>query len=72
MNRHESSKGHATLFSVAFPLAPALAAVNNYVEIRVDAWKLCQQCKRAEPVQRGERKRIRGRTWGESGCRNRR
>uniref|UniRef100_A0A7S3JMU0 Anoctamin transmembrane domain-containing protein n=1 Tax=Aureoumbra lagunensis TaxID=44058 RepID=A0A7S3JMU0_9STRA len=42
--------GYATLFSAAFPLAPLLAMINNYVELRVDAWKLCQQCKRVEPV----------------------
>mmetsp|Transcript_25165 Transcript_25165/g.86889 ORF Transcript_25165/g.86889 Transcript_25165/m.86889 type:complete len:605 (-) Transcript_25165:15-1829(-) len=42
--------GYATLFSAAFPLAPLLALVNNYVEQRVDAWKLCQQSKRAEPL----------------------
>ncbi|KAJ8612854.1 hypothetical protein CTAYLR_002025 [Chrysophaeum taylorii] len=42
--------GYATLFSAAFPLAPLLAMINNYVEIRVDAWKLCQQTKRAEPA----------------------
>lgn len=42
--------GYATLFSAAFPLAPLLALINNYVELRVDAWKLCQQTKRAEPL----------------------
>ena len=42
--------GYATLFSAAYPLAPLLAMVNNYVELRVDAWKLCQQTRRAEAV----------------------
>ena len=34
---------------VAFPLAPLLALINNFVEIRVDAFKLCYLAKRAEP-----------------------
>ena len=34
--------GYCTLFVAAFPLAPMLAFVNNAIEIRVDAWKLCQ------------------------------
>ena len=29
-----------TLFVVAFPLAPALAFLSNYVEMRVDALKV--------------------------------
>ena len=41
--------GYSTLFVVAFPLAPALAFVNNYIEIRVDGYKLSQECRRAEP-----------------------
>jgi anoctamin-10/anoctamin-7 len=41
--------GYASLFVVAFPLAPLLALMNNYVEIRVDAFKLLQLSKRAEP-----------------------
>ena len=42
--------GYATLFSAAFPLAPLLALANNYVEIRVDAWKISQQSRRVEPT----------------------
>ena len=34
--------GYCTLFVAAFPLAPLMAFVNNAIEIRVDAWKLCQ------------------------------
>jgi len=34
--------GYCTLFVAAFPLAPLLAFINNAIEIRVDAWKLCQ------------------------------
>ena len=40
---------YATLFSCSFTLAPVLAYVNNYVEIRVDAWKICTQCRRPLP-----------------------
>jgi hypothetical protein len=36
--------GYCTLFVAAFPLAPVLALVNNFIEIRLDAWKLCQVC----------------------------
>lgn len=32
--------GYVTLFVVAFPLAPALAFLSNYVEMRVDALKV--------------------------------
>jgi hypothetical protein len=41
--------GYATLFSVAFPLAPVLAFVSNFVEIRVAGWKLLQCTQRPEP-----------------------
>lgn len=41
--------GYTTMFVAAFPLATVLSLVNNYVEIRVDAWKLCQLMRRAEP-----------------------
>ena len=37
------------MFIVAFPLATTMSFVNNYVEMRVDAWKLCQLCRRPEP-----------------------
>lgn len=43
--------GYITLFVVAFPLAPLLALVNNYVEARSDAFKLLTQLQR--PVPRG-------------------
>jgi hypothetical protein len=41
--------GYTTMFVAGFPLAPLMSIVNNYVEIRVDAWKLCQLCRRPEP-----------------------
>ena len=41
--------GYSTLFSAAFPMAPILALVNNFVEIRIDAWKLLELNRRAEP-----------------------
>ena len=37
------------MFVAAFPLASLMSFVSNYIEIRVDAWKLCQQCRRPEP-----------------------
>lgn len=37
------------MFVAAFPLAALISFVSNYIEIRVDAWKLCQQCRRPEP-----------------------
>lgn len=41
--------GYTTMFVAAFPLATVLSLVNNYVEIRVDAWKLCHLSRRPEP-----------------------
>ena len=41
--------GYATMFISAYPLATVLAFVNNYVSLRIDAWKLCQLCRRPEP-----------------------
>ena len=42
--------GYCTMFVAAFPLAPILALVNNVIELRVDAWKLCQVHRRPFPV----------------------
>eukprot|EP00164_Ancoracysta_twista_P002959 GFYU01003941.1.p2 GENE.GFYU01003941.1~~GFYU01003941.1.p2 ORF type:complete len:695 (+),score=263.15 GFYU01003941.1:52-2136(+) len=42
--------GYVTLFVVAFPLAPFLALVNNIVEIRADAYKLCNEYQRPFPT----------------------
>jgi hypothetical protein len=40
--------GYSTLFAVAFPLAPFFAVANNCLEIRSDAYKLCQVHRRPE------------------------
>ena len=40
--------GYVTLFSAAFPLAPLCALVNNVIEIRLDAVKLCFTCQRPQ------------------------
>ena len=57
--------GYVALFAPAYPLAPALALLNNVVEIRVDAIKLCHatqvwhkdtsgpRCPYARPASRG-------------------
>ena len=42
--------GYVSLFATAFPLAPFFAFVTNFVEIRIDAWKLCQNTRRAWPM----------------------
>jgi len=42
--------GYVSLFVVAFPLAPLGALLNNYVEIRLDASKLCKLCQRPRPL----------------------
>merc|ERR1711967_116535 len=42
--------GYVVLFAVAFPVAPFMAAVSEYVQIRTDGWKLCRAFKRCEPV----------------------
>ena len=47
---HVIQFGYVTLFVVAFPLAPMLAFVNNYVELRVDAFKLVHNCVRPDPM----------------------
>lgn len=41
--------GYVTLFVVGFPLAPALALLNNYFEIRIDAHKLVNATRRPDP-----------------------
>ena len=41
--------GYTTMFVVANPLVPLLALVNNLIEIRVDASKLCYLTQRPQP-----------------------
>jgi len=41
--------GYVTLFVAVFPLAPLLALVNNYLEIRIDAYRLCAVHRRPMP-----------------------
>lgn len=41
--------GYTTMFIAAYPLATCMAFVSNYVEMRTDAWKLCQLSRRPEP-----------------------
>ena len=41
--------GFTTMFVAAFPLTTLLALVNNYVEMRVNAWRLCQTYRRPKP-----------------------
>ncbi|KAF0686061.1 Aste57867_22123 [Aphanomyces stellatus] len=41
--------GYVTLFVVSFPLAPFLALLNNYFEIRIDAFKLAEESRRPDP-----------------------
>ena len=40
--------GYSTLFAVAFPVAPLMAMINNCVELRTDAFKLCKVHRRPE------------------------
>jgi hypothetical protein len=41
--------GYSTLFVAAYPLSCFMAFLNNYIEMRVDAWKLLTICRRPEP-----------------------
>jgi hypothetical protein len=41
--------GYVSLFVVAFPLAPLLALINNFIEIRLDASKISKFCRRPHP-----------------------
>ena len=38
--------GYVTLFVTAFPLAPFLAMLANYMELRIDGWKLLNEFRR--------------------------
>lgn len=41
--------GYATLFTAAYPIAPVLSFINNYVELRLDAFHLASAHRRAIP-----------------------
>lgn len=41
--------GYVLLFGAAFPLVPFLALIETTLEVRVDAWKLCNLTKRPFP-----------------------
>ncbi|CAG8548784.1 11570_t:CDS:2 [Diversispora eburnea] len=41
--------GYVSLFSVIWPLTPILALINNWVELRSDAIKLCEHTRRPIP-----------------------
>jgi hypothetical protein len=41
--------GFVTLFTVAFPLGPLVAFLNNIFELRIDAYKILTQWKRPLP-----------------------
>eukprot|EP00808_Paulinella_micropora_P028746 g27824.t1 len=41
--------GYVSLFVVAFPMAPAMALLNNYFEIRIDAHKILRLSQRPTP-----------------------
>jgi hypothetical protein len=41
--------GYTVLFVAAFPLAPTIAFVSGFIQIRIDGWKLCQAFRRPQP-----------------------
>jgi len=42
--------GYVVMFSAAFPIVPLIALMNNMVEVRVDAYKLCHLMRRPYPA----------------------
>ena len=38
--------GYVTIWSIVWPLAPVFALINNYVELRSDALKICKHVRR--------------------------
>ena len=40
--------GYTVLFVAAFPLAPTMAFISSYIQIRIDGWKLCQAFRRPQ------------------------
>ncbi|RHY76770.1 hypothetical protein DYB38_004562 [Aphanomyces astaci] len=41
--------GYSSFFVVSFPLTPLLSFVNNVLEIRIDGYRLTQDCRRPRP-----------------------
>ncbi|KAK5169460.1 uncharacterized protein LTR77_005436 [Saxophila tyrrhenica] len=41
--------GYLTMFSVVWPLAPVSFLINNWIELRSDAVKICVECRRPTP-----------------------
>ena len=41
--------GYISLFASSFPLSFPMSLLSNYIEIRADGWKLCQNVRRPEP-----------------------
>ena len=41
--------GYTVLFVAAFPLAPTIAFISSFIQIRIDGWKLCQAFRRPQP-----------------------
>lgn len=41
--------GYCTMFICSFPLATTMSFAANYVEIRIDSWKLCRVMRRPDP-----------------------
>jgi hypothetical protein len=42
--------GYVTLFVFCFPAVPAIAFINNIVELKIDGYKLIKQCRRPIPT----------------------
>lgn len=41
--------GYIVIFGTALPILPLILLIEIYIEIRVDSWKMCNICKRADP-----------------------
>ena len=38
--------GYVTVWSIVWPLAPIFVLINNYIELRTDALKICKHVRR--------------------------
>lgn len=41
--------GYTSLFVLAFPIAPLLAMISFFLEMKIDCWKLSTMCRRPQP-----------------------